>query len=80
MWIWDVRNLGEVLEKNEPEAVVEPWQKRESSLKFMTRAVRAMPNDQGKLVLSFLGLEWQLMGVCRLCDDVDRGTSGGRVL
>ena len=50
MWIWDVRNLGEVLEKNDHEEVVQPWQKRESSLKFMTRAVRAMPNDQGARV------------------------------
>jgi cell cycle arrest protein BUB3 len=25
----------------------EPWQQRESSLKFMTRAVACMPNDDG---------------------------------
>lgn len=27
--------------------MAEPWQRRESSLKFMTRTVRCMPNGQG---------------------------------
>ena len=49
VWIYDVRNLSEALEKNDPGAEVGTWQKRESSLKFMTRAVRCMPNDQGQL-------------------------------
>lgn len=59
MWIWDSRNVKEVLEKrdsgNEQQGegeTVQEWQKRESSLKFMTRAVRCMPNDQGTLLLS----------------------------
>lgn len=48
MWIWDVRQLGEVLEKREEEREeVKSWQERESSLKFMTRAVKCMPNDLG---------------------------------
>lgn len=49
VWIWDIRNLGEALSKSEPEErKADVWQKRESSLKFMTRAVRCMPNDQGE--------------------------------
>jgi cell cycle arrest protein BUB3 len=48
VWIWDVRQLGEVLEKREEEREeVKSWQERESSLKFMTRAVKCMPNDLG---------------------------------
>lgn len=50
VWIWDARMLGEALEKK---GEVEPWQKRESSLKFMTRAVRCMPNDDGALPFHF---------------------------
>lgn len=40
---------------------VEPWQRRESSLKFMTRAVACMPNDQGYASSSIEGrvaVEW----------------------
>lgn len=48
VWIWDIRMLGEVLEKQDASAEVEALQKRESSLKFMTRSVRCMPNDQGE--------------------------------
>jgi len=39
----------------------EPWQKRESSLKFMTRAVACMPNDAGYATSSIEGrvaVEW----------------------
>lgn len=60
VWIYDVRNLKEVMEKRGEEVegeIVEPFQKRESSLKFMTRAVRCMPNDEGELIhliLTFL--------------------------
>ncbi|KAM0749023.1 putative nuclear pore complex subunit [Meredithblackwellia eburnea MCA 4105] len=54
VWIWDARMLGEVLEKQgAPEP--EPWQKRESSLKFMTRAVRCMANDDGYVTTSIEG-------------------------
>lgn len=35
VYLYDVRNMAE------------PWQRRESSLKFMTRTVRCMPNGQG---------------------------------
>jgi len=45
-----------------PNAInVEPWQRRESSLKFMTRAVACMPNDQGYASSSIEGrvaVEW----------------------
>jgi len=39
----------------------EPWQKRESSLKFMTRAIACMPNDAGYATSSIEGrvaVEW----------------------
>jgi cell cycle arrest protein BUB3 len=40
---------------------IEPWQRRESSLKFMTRAVACMPNDEGYASSSIegrVGVEW----------------------
>ncbi|GAB7346765.1 hypothetical protein MBLNU459_g1868t1 [Dothideomycetes sp. NU459] len=40
---------------------IEPWQQRESSLKFMTRAVCCMPNDAGYAASSIegrVGVEW----------------------
>lgn len=40
---------------------IQPWQKRESSLKFMTRAVACMPNDAGYATSSIEGrvaVEW----------------------
>jgi len=40
---------------------IEPWQRRESSLKFMTRAVNCMPNDEGYASSSIEGrvaVEW----------------------
>ncbi|KAJ5050386.1 uncharacterized protein L3040_002269 [Drepanopeziza brunnea f. sp. 'multigermtubi'] len=40
---------------------LEPWQQRESSLKFMTRAVSCMPNDDGYATSSIEGrvaVEW----------------------
>jgi len=42
-------------------AEIQPWQKRESSLKFMTRAVACMPNDAGYASSSIEGrvaVEW----------------------
>jgi len=42
-------------------ADIQPWQKRESSLKFMTRAVACMPNDAGYASSSIEGrvaVEW----------------------
>ena len=44
-----------------PELVLEPWQRRESSLKYMTRAVACMPNDLGYASSSIEGrvaVEW----------------------
>lgn len=35
VYLYDLRNMAE------------PWQRRESSLKFMTRTVKCMPNGQG---------------------------------
>ncbi|KAF1348875.1 mitotic checkpoint protein-like protein BUB3 [Delphinella strobiligena] len=43
------------------ELQIEPWQMRESSLKFMTRMVSCMPNDQGYACSSIegrVGVEW----------------------
>ena len=40
---------------------IDPWQRRESSLKFMTRAVDCMPNDEGYASSSIegrVGVEW----------------------
>jgi cell cycle arrest protein BUB3 len=44
-----------------PSADLKPWQQRESSLKFMTRAVACMPNDDGYATSSIEGrvaVEW----------------------
>ena len=46
---------------NENVLEIEPWQQRESSLKFMTRAVCCMPNDGGYAISSIegrVGVEW----------------------
>lgn len=43
------------------ELEIEPWQMRESSLKYMTRMVSCMPNDQGYASSSIegrIGVEW----------------------
>jgi len=40
---------------------IEPWQQRESSLKFMTRAIACMPNDEGYAISSIegrIGVDW----------------------
>lgn len=45
----------------EEEVGVEPWQQRESSMKYMTRAVSCMPNDAGYSSSSIEGrvaVEW----------------------
>ena len=44
-----------------PEIAVDPWQRRESSLKFLTRAVACMPDDSGYVSSSIEGrvaVEW----------------------
>jgi cell cycle arrest protein BUB3 len=45
MWIWDVKMLAKT-----NQGQIEPWQKRESSLKFMTRTVRCMPDGKGETI------------------------------
>lgn len=45
--IWDIAALKKALDEGKSGDEVEPWQTRESSLKFMTRAVKIMPNEQG---------------------------------
>lgn len=44
-----------------PVLQIEPWQRRESALKFMARAVACMPNDAGYAISSIEGrvaVEW----------------------
>ncbi|KAF7845768.1 hypothetical protein BT93_L0718 [Corymbia citriodora subsp. variegata] len=48
--IYDHRNLSSALSSNSEQqstTTIEPYQKRENSLKFMTRSVRCMPNGKG---------------------------------
>lgn len=79
VWIWDARMLKDALEKK---GEVEAWQKRESSLKFMTRAVRCMPNDDGesRLWRGASGVRRLIRRCGRVRDDLNRGPSRGRVL
>ncbi|POY75761.1 hypothetical protein BMF94_1171 [Rhodotorula taiwanensis] len=55
VWIWDIPQLKRQLEEGKTGDEIEPWQRRESSLKFMTRAVRIMHNDQGYVTTSIEG-------------------------
>lgn len=45
VWIWNIRNLG-----------AGPEQKRDSSLKYQTRCIRAFPNGQGFVLSSIEGM------------------------
>lgn len=64
--IYDLRSLATFTEQSgappPPNKLdIEPWQRRESSLKFMTRAVACMPNDAGYASSSIEGrvaVEW----------------------
>ncbi|EEP79778.1 hypothetical protein UREG_04624 [Uncinocarpus reesii 1704] len=64
--IYDLRSLATFTEESgsvpPPNKLdIEPWQRRESSLKFMTRAVACMPNDAGYASSSIEGrvaVEW----------------------
>jgi cell cycle arrest protein BUB3 len=63
--IYELSSLAEIAGNPEApsphEVNVEPWQRRESSLKFMTRAVACMPNDAGYASSSIEGrvaVEW----------------------
>ncbi|KAK6085596.1 WD domain-containing protein [Seiridium cupressi] len=56
--IYDLNTLSTSLQSG---AIPEPWQQRESSLKFLTRAVAAMPSDAGYATSSIEGrvaVEW----------------------
>lgn len=70
IWIWDLRKLNEVVQKvnefhlnnSHAGSVGEhglvpppPLQERESSLKFMTRSIKCMPNGQGYTSTSIEG-------------------------
>ncbi|SCV74409.1 BQ2448_6841 [Microbotryum intermedium] len=55
VWIYELKTLKDALEKGSKGEEVEVWQKRESSLKFMTRAVKCMPNDEGYVTTSIEG-------------------------
>ncbi|KAK3318641.1 WD40-repeat-containing domain protein [Apodospora peruviana] len=57
--IYDLPTIAKAITTKEP--VVQPWQQRESSLKFLTRAVACMPNDAGYATSSIEGrvaVEW----------------------
>jgi cell cycle arrest protein BUB3 len=60
--IYDLKSTSLLASQAENgESAAEPWQKRESSLKFMTRAVACMPNDAGYATSSIEGrvaVEW----------------------
>lgn len=62
--IYDLPTLSQALStlsstRQQPD--IQPWQQRESSLKFLTRAVSCMPNDAGYATSSIEGrvaVEW----------------------
>ena len=62
--IYDLKSLtllGSQSSSNANVLEVEPWQRRESSLRFMTRAIACMPNDAGYASSSIEGrvaVEW----------------------
>ena len=65
VYIYDLKSLALLASQStqDPPNVleVEPWQRRESSMKFMTRAVACMPNDAGYATSSIEGrvaVEW----------------------
>lgn len=59
--IYDLKTTAMLASQSSGPAEIEPWQRRESSLKFMTRAVSCMPNDAGYASSSIEGrvaVEW----------------------
>ena len=67
IYIYDLKSLAMISSQAPgasdaiPELMLEPWQRRESSLKFQTRAIACMPNDQGYASSSIEGrvaVEW----------------------
>ena len=65
LYIYELQKLGEERKQSggpsSSSKKIEPWQHRESSLKFMTRAIACMPNDEGYATSSIEGrvaVEW----------------------
>lgn len=69
LYIYDLKSLADLASQNSGSRAetstnaleLEPWQRRESSLKFMTRAVACMPDDSGYASSSIEGrvaVEW----------------------
>lgn len=69
LFIYDLKSLADLASQNSASTAetstnaleLEPWQRRESSLKFMTRAVACMPDDSGYASSSIEGrvaVEW----------------------
>lgn len=59
--IYDLPTLASALSSGSSTPPPQPWQQRESSLKFLTRAVACMPNDAGYSTSSIEGrvaVEW----------------------
>lgn len=60
--IYDLETLARQCASNPTTKLeIEPWQRRESSLKFMTRAIACMPSDEGYASSSIEGrvaVEW----------------------
>lgn len=59
--IYDLASTSLLTSQADGSSAAEPWQKRESSLKFMTRAVACMPSDAGYATSSIEGrvaVEW----------------------
>ena len=61
--IYDLKSLGMLTSQSQDDDVltIEPWQRRESSLKYMTRAAACTPDDRGYATSSIEGrvaVEW----------------------
>ncbi|KAI9787141.1 MAG: hypothetical protein M1839_003376 [Geoglossum umbratile] len=59
--IYDLPSIAALHSQSGQTVSLEPWQRRESSLKFMTRTVACMPNDDGYATSSIEGrvaVEW----------------------
>jgi cell cycle arrest protein BUB3 len=59
--IYDLPSITALRSQSGQTVNLEPWQRRESSLKFMTRTVACMPNDDGYATSSIEGrvaVEW----------------------
>jgi cell cycle arrest protein BUB3 len=48
VYIYDIPTLQAALKEGKKGDEVEVWSKRESNLKFMTRAIACMPDDTGQ--------------------------------